>query len=102
MHQLTPTRGRVDVDFDDARVRRDGQTHQADIVWWLVALDYHRLLQGCSGGFDRRHQVKVVFECAQRWQEDVQTPLANLDADGGVRHPERISRPIGWRPSYFC
>ena len=50
-HQLAPVVSRVNVDFNHARVRRDGQHFQARIARWRIAFEHDLELQALRGGF---------------------------------------------------
>ncbi len=86
LDQFVPVRRGMDVDLDDAGIRRDGKALQARILGRRVALDDHRQREFGGGVLDRREQFGVVFEVGERRHEDMQPPLPRLDAECGVQH----------------
>jgi len=82
--QFRPVAGRVDVDLDDAGVRRDLQDVQARVPGRLVAFEYHR-----DGGifccfFHRADKIEVGLQMGRWRHEDVNMPVPWLYAEGGM------------------
>ncbi|MNV20243.1 hypothetical protein D3C71_1111340 [compost metagenome] len=87
VHQVGPVAGRVDVDFDDAGVRRDLQYLQARIARRRIAFHHDLHLQVTRSGFHLRHQRQIVFQARQRRHEDKKQAIARLHAHGGAGQP---------------
>ncbi|MCY1214496.1 hypothetical protein D9M72_263100 [compost metagenome] len=101
--QFLPVVGRVDVDFDHARVGRHGQHLQARIARRRIAFHHDAHAQLLRGGFDGGDEVEVVLQARQRRHEDVEhargaafllgrgavgaARVAHLDAQRGARDP---------------
>ena len=70
--QLFPVVGRVNVDLDHTRVRRDLQQLEARVAWRRVALHDDLHAQCSGGGFDGADQCQVVLQLGQGGHEDVE------------------------------
>src|SRR5262245_27805939 len=68
--EAIPVRGWVDIDLDDAGIRRDLETVQAMVAGRRVALELDGKRQLGGSGFDGGHELKVVFEVADGRHED--------------------------------
>ena len=84
-HQLGPRARRVDVDLDHAGVRGDDEAGQAGVGRRGVALDDDRLRGARGGGLDGGDAARRRGRPPERRQEDVDVPVAQLDAQGGDR-----------------
>jgi len=82
LSQLLPVVGGVDVDFDDARIRRDFEQFDAVVLRGQVAFDDDGQPQFFSSGFDAGQQIEVIFERADRRHEDVQLSVSGFDTEG--------------------
>ena len=90
--QLGPAGCRMDVDLDDAGIRRHAEHAQARVARRPVAFEAHRQPGGRGAGLDGRDQPEPVLDARERRQEDVQQPVADLHAEGGVHHVARRGR----------
>ena len=94
LHQRLPVRGRVDVGFQHARIRRDADHLHRRVARRLVALEDHRQAQLAGGGLDRVHEVEVVLDCLDGRHEDVEHAMARLGAERRARDMRRgFERP---------
>ncbi len=76
----------MDIDLDDAGIRRDVQDLDARIARRRVTLDCDRRRDGEGRRFDPRKQRHVVLEARQRRHEHVKMAVAHLDAQRGLDH----------------
>ncbi len=97
----------MDVDLDDARIRRDAERVESRIARRLIALDDHRLRQRLGSGLHRRHQLQIILERVRGRHEYMQQSVAHLHAHGRPDHmrrgfpgQRRLARPWlqRWRP----
>jgi hypothetical protein len=72
LDEFAPVVRRVDVDFDDARVRRDGERLQPRVARRGVAFEHDLQLALGRSGLDGREQLQPIVERLQRRHEDVQ------------------------------
>ncbi len=82
--QFGPVGHRLEIDFDDARVRRDLEDLNAVVIRRRIALDADGEAQFLSGLLDGGNQVEVVLDVGGRGHEDVEHAVAGLRADGGA------------------
>ena len=80
---LRPCGGRLHVDLDHARIRRDLDDLDARIVGRGIAFDVNGLACGFRGGLDGGEKIKVVFQLLDRRHEHARYAIAHFDADGG-------------------
>src|SRR5271170_5821224 len=85
LHELIPAMGRMNIDLDDARVRRDFKYIEAWIGRLLVAFQHHRLPKRPRGGFDRAHQLQIILELGKRRHEYVQHSTSGFSAKRAAR-----------------
>ena len=97
VHQLAPRRRGMDVDLDDAGVRRHLQLAKARVGRRLVALQHHRDAQLRGGLLHRGQQVQEVLEVGQRRQEHVDETLADLHAQRRRHVPGVAAMLLGHR-----
>jgi hypothetical protein len=105
LDQFRPVAGGVDVDFDDARVGRDGQHLQARVARRWVAFQHDGDALGGGGGLDGGQQFQVVFQLLERRHEDIHHPAGlahglGLGAVGAARvthlhHQGGAGDPVG-------
>ena len=96
VEQFVPVGRRVDVHFDDARVRRDLQHPQARIARRRIAFEHDGQPEFGRRRLDGRHQLEIVLERRERRHEHVQEAARAAgairrrgrwrDADRGLRH----------------
>ncbi len=82
--QLGPVGRGLEVDLDDAGVRRDLEVGDARVVRRRVALNAHGQVHLLGHVLDRGGEVEVILGRLRRRHEDVQDALARLGADGGA------------------
>ncbi len=87
LYQLVPSGGRLHVDLDHTRVRRDPEVAQPRIGRWLVAFQQQRAMQFFCAGFDGGDQFQIIFHALQRRHKHVQPPFASLGAQRGAGQP---------------
>ena len=83
LHELRPRPAGVDVDLDDAGVRRDRELHEAPVARHRVALDDDRHAGLLRRGLDDRDELDGVPGVLEWGQEDVRAAVAQLDAERG-------------------
>ena len=86
LFQGIPTRGRMNVDFDDTGIGRDRQGMQARVARRRITLQTHRLPQFGRRGLDGGDQLQPGFQASQRRQEKMQQTVTDLQAQGGMNH----------------
>ena len=91
--QFVPVMRRMDVDLDDARVRRHLKHPQAWIARRRVAFEHDRHPQLRRGRFDRGQQLEIVVDLRQRRHEHVDDAALSAVLDLGARavHPLRVA-----------
>ena len=82
--QLIPAMRGMNIHLDDTGVRGDCETFQAMIMRRFIAFHTHRHIQFSCRFFDRVHQIKIMFQVGQRWQEYVQMTITRLDTYRGM------------------
>ena len=87
LDQLRPGLGRVDVDLDDAGVRRDAEMRQARIGRRLVAFQDDRQLHFFGRRLDGGDDFEVVLQLGSRRHEDVELAVARFGAHGQAGDP---------------
>ncbi len=93
MDELRPRVRGVQVDFDDARIRRHLDVIEPRIGIGRRAFDDDRQPKACSRPFDRRNQIEVVLRASNRRHEDVKAALTGLHAQGGSNHARLADSP---------
>ncbi len=78
--QLVPAARRLDIDLDDAGVRRDLEVRQTRIGRRGIPFEHHRQIELSRGGFNRADQAQVVLERRNRRQEHVEHAVARFGA----------------------
>jgi hypothetical protein len=100
--ELSPVARRVQVHFDDPRIRRDAQSLEARIGSRRVPLEPHLLAERSRRELDGGAELQVVFQKSDGWHEDVQHAVARLQAKsgahGGVALGARRREPGRGRP----
>ena len=61
VNQLAPATGWLNIDLDDAGVRRHTKAVEPRIFGRLVALQQYRLRQRLGGRLDRGDELQIVF-----------------------------------------
>ncbi len=79
LDELGPGRGRLDVDLDDARVRRDRQGANAGVPGERVALEDHGVARLGRGLLDDAEELGAELDVLHGREEDEQVPVALLD-----------------------
>ena len=87
--EFLPAVGRVDVDFDHARIGRHAQCRQARITRRLVAFEDQWQAHLDGGVLDGRDEFEVVLEHRHRRHEHIEPTIARFGAQGGAGDPSR-------------
>ena len=74
-----PRRRRMDIDLDDAGVRRHLDDVEPRVGRRLIAFDVHRQAELGGGGLDRCKQFEIIGERFDRRHEDAQASVPHLD-----------------------
>jgi hypothetical protein len=74
----------VDVDLDDAGIRRDRELADARVARRRVALHAHRRAVRARRFLDGGHQLEVALGAGDGRHEDVHDAVAHLDAKSGA------------------
>ena len=90
VNQLVPARRRVDIHLDHARVRRDAEQLDARVARRRIALDPDLELELGGGVFDAGDQRQIVLDTLERRHENMQPPVPNLNAQGGMDDLKRL------------
>src|SRR5437764_8218324 len=77
----------MDIDLDDARIRRDLDDVEAGIEWRRIAFHMHRDIELGRRRLDRSNELEVILKLLDRRHEDTNATFARLDRQGGAhRH----------------
>ena len=79
----------MDVDFDDAGIRRNFHDGNAGIRGRRVTFQQHRHFEMSSRIFDSRRQIQIVREILDRRHKHEQLAVARLDAQRRTGGPGR-------------
>ena len=91
--QIPPGRRGMNVDLDDAGVRRDDKARESWIGRRRVALHQHADLEFGRGGLDGAHEIEIPIDRLERRHEDVQHAVTRLGADRRPHDPRRRLEP---------
>ena len=78
LDQLIPAGGRLDVDFDDARVGGDAKIGQTRVGGRLVTFEKHRRCEFLGRSLDSSDQFEIVLKTIRRRHENVEHATARL------------------------
>jgi hypothetical protein len=95
-NEIVPRVRRVKIDFDHARIGRDGEVVQTRIDRRLFTLDDDRHAQRRGGALECRKQIEVILRPLDRRHEHMQPALSRLDADRRANHAG-IGHATLWR-----
>ena len=84
VHRLFPTGGRLDIDLDHARVRRDLHHHEARVGWRRIALNPHRYRSRLGHRFYVGDDFEIVLQRLDRRDEHREMIAARLDGERGA------------------
>ena len=85
-NKFSPRRGRMDVDLDDAGIRRNVEELHSRIARRRVAFDGDRHTDQTRCLFDCSEQRGIAFEPLQRRHEHVEVAIAHLHGERGLDH----------------
>ena len=83
-HQFIPASRRMDVDFDDAGIRRDIQHFDPCIGGGRITFDRNGHAQFARRFLQRGDQREIVLEIRQRRHEYMELRLTHFDAQRGT------------------
>ena len=92
------------IDFNDARIRRDGEFVQSRIARGCFAFDDNRRPQFGDSGFDPGDEIEIIFGRLDGRHKDMQPAIAWLDAESRADDARRAFALDGAaiRVEFFC
>ena len=90
--RLAPSRGGMDVDLDDAGIRRDPDDIHARIGGRLVTFQMDRGVELRRGRFDGGDELEIILQPFERRHEDANAALARLHRQRGAHGHARCGR----------